>query len=85
MMHGFYLLPGQLVIGKLVSVLSFPMSGVHAVVIIFGECALVFQSKPCAMNLYTSPMTDTKTTHHIGDWGLGRGGWSLALGVAGLG
>ena len=76
----FLLLSGQLVIGKLVSVLSCPMSGVHVVVIVFGERVIAFQSKSCAMNLYASPMTDTKTTHHIGIWGLGWGVVGLAFG-----
>ena len=44
-MHGFYLRSGQLVNGKLVSVLSFSIFGVYVVVIVFGECVIVFQSK----------------------------------------
>ena len=60
MMHGFYSFSGQLVIKKLVSVLSFPIFGVYVVIIVFGECVIVFQSKPCVTNpvsiLYISPI-----------------------------
>ena len=46
----------------------FLIFGVHVVVLFFGECAIVFQSKTCVTNpmsiLYISPMTDKKTTHH---------------------
>ena len=45
-MHGFYSRSGQLVSGKLVSVLLFPICGVYVVVIIFGERVIVFQSRP---------------------------------------
>ena len=48
----------------------FPIFGTYVVVIVFGECVIVFQPKPCVTNpmssLYISPMTDKKATHHIG-------------------
>ena len=44
-MHGFYSRSGQLVNGKLVSVLSFPKFGVYVDVIVFGKCVIVFKSK----------------------------------------
>ena len=47
-----------------------PIFGVYVVVIVFGECVIVFQSKPCVRNamsiLYIYPLTDDKTTtRHI--------------------
>ena len=44
-MHGFYLRSGQLVNEKLVSVLSFSNFRGIGVVIVCGECVIVFQSK----------------------------------------
>ena len=41
-MCGFYLLSGQLVIGKKESVLWFKNFGVYLVVIVFGECVIAF-------------------------------------------
>ena len=49
----------------------FPVSGDYVVVMVCGECVIVFQSKPCVMNsvsiLYISPMTDQNrhTSHPI--------------------
>ena len=69
MIHGFYLRSGQLVNGKLVSVLSFSNFRCICCRYRLGECVIVFLSKPCVTNpmsiLYISPMTDKKTTHHM--------------------
>ena len=56
MMHGFHLRSGQLVNGKLVSVLSFPIFGVYVVVIVFGECVIVFQSKALRQESNVHPL-----------------------------
>ena len=69
MMHGFYSRSGQLVSGKLVSVLSFSI--VRGMLSLsFSVSVLSFSNQnPCVMNPmsipYISPMTDKKTTHHI--------------------
>ena len=62
--------------GKLVSVFSFSnFRGGCVVDIVFGECAIVFQSKHCDTNpvsiLFISPMTDKKP-HIIPSSGHGR-------------
>ena len=44
-MRDSYLLSGQVVIGKMVSVLSFPISGVDVVIMILRERGIVFQSR----------------------------------------
>ena len=47
----------------------FPIYIVYVVVIVLGECVVLFQSKPCITNpvsiLYISPVTDNKTTHQV--------------------
>ena len=70
-MHGFYLRSGQLVNGKLVSVLSFPFFSGYMLSLSFVVSVLSFPNQnPCITNPmsipYISPMTDKKTTRHIG-------------------
>ena len=64
-MPGFYLRSGQLVNGKLVSVLSFSNFSVYMLSLSFFVSVLSFSNqKPCVTNpmsiLYISPMTDKK-------------------------
>ena len=66
MMHGSYSRSGQLVSGKLVSVLSFSNFRGHMLSLSFLVSVLSFSNQnPCVTNpmsiLYISPMTDKKT------------------------
>ena len=62
----------------------FPILVVHVVVIIFGKCFIVFQSKPCVTNpvsiLYISPMTDNKSHTSCRDNGKEKGNYYIIIG-----
>ena len=62
----------------------FPILVVYVVVIIFGECCIVFLSKPCVTNpvsiLYISPMTDKKTHTSCRDNGKEKGNYYKIIG-----